>query len=176
MNNKGSNSHAGVRRSRDTDVTTSSTSKRQKLDHENLNIELKIQSQKDVVHVDSSPELSTSGANDDLCLDPKVEEDETSNSSSDGFSRETSASSEICLDNSDEMESSSTLKNKKIIVAPRTPTRKVTVTNNPTAAEIDEFFAAAEKKEQKRFTEKYNYDFVNDVPLEGRYQWVRLKP
>ncbi|PWA90755.1 cyclin-dependent kinase inhibitor [Artemisia annua] len=174
-NNKGSNSHAGVRRSRDTDVTTSSTSKRQKLDHENL-IELKIQSQKDDVHVDSSPELSTSGANDDLCLDPKVEEDETSiSSSSDGFSRETSASSEICLDNSDEMESSSTLKNKKI-VTPRTPTRKVTVTNNPTAAEIDEFFAAAEKKEQKRFTEKYNYDFVNDVPLEGRYQWVRLKP
>lgn len=51
------------------------------------------------------------------------------------------------------MESSSTLKNKKI-VAPRSPTCKVKVTNNPTAAEIDEFFAAAEKKEQKRFAEK----------------------
>nr|GEY07255.1 cyclin-dependent kinase inhibitor 7-like isoform X1 [Tanacetum cinerariifolium] len=169
-NNNGSNSHAGVRRSRDTDdVTTSSTSKRQKLDHEVENP--KIQSPKDV-HVNSSPELSTSAVND---IDPKVE-DETSISSSNGFSRETSASSEICLD-SDEMESSSTLKNKKKkIVAPRSPTCKVTVMNNPTAAEIDDFFTAAEKKEQKRFAEKYNYDFVNDVPMEGRYQWVRLKP
>ncbi|GJT60635.1 cyclin-dependent kinase inhibitor 7-like protein isoform X1 [Tanacetum coccineum] len=172
-NNNGSNSHAGVRRSRDTnDVTTSSTSKRQKLDHE---VETpKIQSPKDL-HVNSSPELSTSAVNDDLCIDPKVE-DETSISSSNGFSRETSASSEICLD-SDEMESSSTLRNKKKkIVASRSPTCKVTGTNNPTAAEIDDFFAAAEKKEQKRFAEKYNYDFVNDVPMEGRYQWVRLKP
>ncbi|XP_020533329.1 cyclin-dependent kinase inhibitor 7 isoform X2 [Jatropha curcas] len=46
----------------------------------------------------------------------------------------------------------------------------------PTQAEIDEFFAEAEKKEQKRFAEKYNYDVAKDVPLEGRYQWVRLKP
>jgi len=23
---------------------------------------------------------------------------------------------------------------------------------------------------------RYNYDIVNDTPLEGRYQWVSLKP
>ncbi|MED6149298.1 hypothetical protein PIB30_061053 [Stylosanthes scabra] len=41
-------------------------------------------------------------------------------------------------------------------------------------AEIEEFFAMAEKYEQKRFAEKYNFDIVADMPLEGRYQWVRL--
>ncbi|KAG5010755.1 hypothetical protein AAZX31_07G194800 [Glycine max] len=44
----------------------------------------------------------------------------------------------------------------------------------PPKAEIEEFFAMAEKYEQKRFTEKYNFDIVRDLPLEGRYQWVRL--
>ncbi|CAE5959760.1 unnamed protein product [Arabidopsis arenosa] len=47
---------------------------------------------------------------------------------------------------------------------------------SPTQAELDDFFSAAERFEQKRFTEKYNYDIVNDTPLEGRYQWVSLKP
>ncbi|XP_006305579.2 cyclin-dependent kinase inhibitor 7 [Capsella rubella] len=47
---------------------------------------------------------------------------------------------------------------------------------SPTQAEIDDFFSAAERFDQKRFTEKYNYDIVNDTPLEGRYQWVSLKP
>ncbi|KAK7362656.1 hypothetical protein VNO77_04775 [Canavalia gladiata] len=41
-------------------------------------------------------------------------------------------------------------------------------------AEIEEFFAMAEKYEQKRFAEKYNFDIVRDMPLEGRYRWVRL--
>ncbi|XP_075476652.1 cyclin-dependent kinase inhibitor 4-like isoform X3 [Primulina tabacum] len=40
--------------------------------------------------------------------------------------------------------------------------------------EIEEFFAAAEKYEQKRFAEKYNYDIAKDVPLEGKYEWVPL--
>ncbi|TKY59105.1 Cyclin-dependent kinase inhibitor 7 [Spatholobus suberectus] len=44
----------------------------------------------------------------------------------------------------------------------------------PPKAEIEEFFAMAEKYEQKRFAEKYNFDIVRDMPLEGRYQWVRL--
>ncbi|XP_073128333.1 cyclin-dependent kinase inhibitor 6-like isoform X2 [Henckelia pumila] len=44
------------------------------------------------------------------------------------------------------------------------------------AAEIEEFFAAAEKYEQKRFAEKYNYDIVKDCPLEGKYEWVPLHP
>ncbi|XP_047983131.1 cyclin-dependent kinase inhibitor 6-like isoform X3 [Salvia hispanica] len=46
----------------------------------------------------------------------------------------------------------------------------------PSAAELERFFAAAEKYEQKRFAQKYNYDIVKDVPLEGRYHWVRLLP
>ncbi|KAL0387014.1 UNVERIFIED_CONTAM: Cyclin-dependent kinase inhibitor 7 [Sesamum radiatum] len=48
------------------------------------------------------------------------------------------------------------------------------VSKTPPAAELEEFFAAAEKYDQKRFAEKYNYDIVKDVPLDGRYQWVRL--
>ncbi|KAL8156247.1 hypothetical protein AgCh_001373 [Apium graveolens] len=50
------------------------------------------------------------------------------------------------------------------------------VAKMPSTEEIEEFFSAAEKHEQKRFEEKYNYDIVKDVPLEGRYQWVCLKP
>ncbi|XP_010275595.1 PREDICTED: cyclin-dependent kinase inhibitor 1-like [Nelumbo nucifera] len=48
--------------------------------------------------------------------------------------------------------------------------------NMPTEAEIDDFFSASEKLEQKRFADKYNYDIVKDVPLEGRYEWICLKP
>ena len=54
--------------------------------------------------------------------------------------------------------------------------RRSTVEKMPTEAELEDFFAAAEKKLQKRFAEKYNYDIVKDEPLEGRYEWVRLKP
>ncbi|KAI8542174.1 hypothetical protein RHMOL_Rhmol08G0118300 [Rhododendron molle] len=46
----------------------------------------------------------------------------------------------------------------------------------PSEIELDEFFAAAEKDIQKRFTDKYNYDVANDVPLGGRYEWIQLKP
>ncbi|KAL3813610.1 hypothetical protein ACJIZ3_014878 [Penstemon smallii] len=44
----------------------------------------------------------------------------------------------------------------------------------PSEAELEEFFAAAEKNMQKQFTEKYNYDIVKDEPLEGRYEWVQI--
>ncbi|KAE9622158.1 hypothetical protein Lal_00032807 [Lupinus albus] len=43
----------------------------------------------------------------------------------------------------------------------------------PTAQEIDEFFAHAERKQQAMFIEKYNFDIVNDVPLKGQYKWVK---
>ncbi|KAK9988352.1 hypothetical protein SO802_028591 [Lithocarpus litseifolius] len=46
----------------------------------------------------------------------------------------------------------------------------------PPKEEIDDFFAFAEKRQQERFAENYNYDIVKDVPLEGRYQWIPLKP
>ncbi|MCL7042918.1 hypothetical protein MKW94_007530 [Papaver nudicaule] len=41
-------------------------------------------------------------------------------------------------------------------------------------SEIDDFFSVAEKQEQKRFSERYNFDFVRELPMEGRYEWVRL--
>ncbi|CAK9166482.1 unnamed protein product [Ilex paraguariensis] len=53
--------------------------------------------------------------------------------------------------------------------------RRLTVEKMPSESELEEFFAAAEKDIQKRFTEKYNYDIVKDAPLEGRYEWVQLK-
>ncbi|PWA62479.1 hypothetical protein CTI12_AA363700 [Artemisia annua] len=46
----------------------------------------------------------------------------------------------------------------------------------PSAEELDEFFKEAEKHQQKQFIEKYNFDIVKDVPIEGRYEWVKLKP
>lgn len=86
------------------------------------------------------------------------------------FSRETTLSSEISAD-TDELESSTATKPPAASLRRRNP-----VANMPPAAEIEAFFSAAEKDDQKRFAEKYNYDVQKDVPLEGRYQWVRLKP
>ncbi|XP_022762330.1 cyclin-dependent kinase inhibitor 7-like isoform X2 [Durio zibethinus] len=77
--------------------------------------------------------------------------------------KETSPLSELCGDS--EMESPE----KKPPPSPAKPP------NMPSQTVIDEFFSVAEKYEQKRFEEKYNYDIVKDVPLDGRYQWVRLK-
>ncbi|KAF9602766.1 hypothetical protein IFM89_030922 [Coptis chinensis] len=45
----------------------------------------------------------------------------------------------------------------------------------PTETEIDDFFSVAEKEEKKRFEEKYNYDVIKDVPLEGRFEWIEMK-
>ncbi|XP_076949070.1 cyclin-dependent kinase inhibitor 7-like [Bidens hawaiensis] len=172
----GFNSHTGVRRSRDTDVSSSNSSKRRKFDSRVKQNALVIQLQNDSEDNVSSAEsgdhavtVTSPCFKHDLNLDLKSElrfVTETSMSSNYGFSRETSSSSEICL-NSDEMESSSTLK-------PNPPSRKQP--NNPTAAEIEAFFAVMESKEHKRFADKYNYDIVNDVPMDGRYQWVLLKP
>ncbi|KAF8392029.1 hypothetical protein HHK36_022369 [Tetracentron sinense] len=46
--------------------------------------------------------------------------------------------------------------------------------NIPTTHEMDEFFAGAEQQQQRLFIEKYNFDPVNDLPLPGRYEWVRV--
>ncbi|KAJ4968638.1 hypothetical protein NE237_015339 [Protea cynaroides] len=48
--------------------------------------------------------------------------------------------------------------------------------NIPTSREMEEFFSGAEQKQQRRFTEKYNFDPVNDRPLPGRYEWIRVEP
>ncbi|XP_038877740.1 cyclin-dependent kinase inhibitor 3-like [Benincasa hispida] len=44
----------------------------------------------------------------------------------------------------------------------------------PTAHEMEEFFASAEHQQQISFMNKYNYDIVNDKPLNGQYEWVEL--
>ncbi|CAL9180537.1 unnamed protein product [Musa hybrid cultivar] len=49
-----------------------------------------------------------------------------------------------------------------------------TVGATTTEAEIEEFFAAAETDQAQRFAEKYNYDVNGDVPLDGRFDWVRI--
>ncbi|KAK8532451.1 hypothetical protein V6N13_131780 [Hibiscus sabdariffa] len=46
----------------------------------------------------------------------------------------------------------------------------------PTAQEMEEFFASAEQQQQRQFMEKYNFDIVNDLPLPGRYEWVKIIP
>ncbi|XVE72771.1 hypothetical protein DITRI_Ditri11bG0065500 [Diplodiscus trichospermus] len=46
----------------------------------------------------------------------------------------------------------------------------------PTTNEMEEFFACAEQQQQQKFTEKYNFDIVNDLPLPGRYEWVQVIP
>ncbi|KAL4304515.1 hypothetical protein GQ457_10G020990 [Hibiscus cannabinus] len=81
--------------------------------------------------------------------------------------RETTPSSELC-GYSDKMESPA--KKPSPSPSPSKPPKM------PSQAEIDEFFSVAEKYEQKRFAEKYNYDIVKDVPLDGQYLWLRLQP
>jgi len=64
-----------------------------------------------------------------------------------------------------EMESSSATKRKQ-----------PGVRKTPTAAEIEDLFSELESQDDKKkqFIEKYNFDIVNDEPLEGRYKWDRL--
>ncbi|XP_020259739.1 cyclin-dependent kinase inhibitor 4-like [Asparagus officinalis] len=47
--------------------------------------------------------------------------------------------------------------------------------NIPTSYEMEEFFACAERLQQRIFTDKYNFDPVNDCPLPGRYEWVKVE-
>ncbi|XP_073023233.1 cyclin-dependent kinase inhibitor 3-like isoform X2 [Primulina eburnea] len=45
--------------------------------------------------------------------------------------------------------------------------------NMPALHELEDFFAIEEQAMQRHFIEKYNFDFVNDSPLPGRYEWVK---
>nr|XP_043612053.1 cyclin-dependent kinase inhibitor 4-like [Erigeron canadensis] len=47
-------------------------------------------------------------------------------------------------------------------------------TRIPSTSEMEEFFTGPEKQQQQLFIEKYNFDPVNDKPLNGRYEWVKL--
>ncbi|XP_073015952.1 cyclin-dependent kinase inhibitor 3-like isoform X2 [Primulina eburnea] len=48
--------------------------------------------------------------------------------------------------------------------------------NVPTPFELEEFFTHEEQELQRLFTEKYNFDFVNELPVLGRYEWVKVSP
>ncbi|KAJ1415217.1 Cyclin-dependent kinase inhibitor [Sesbania bispinosa] len=101
----------------------------------------------------------------DLEVESAQVETSTCNCGEENERREMSYSSEL-RENSQELESMET--NSHL---PRS-----TAQNMPTELELEEFFATAEKDIQKRFQDKYNFDIVKDVPLEGRYEWVQLKP
>ncbi|KAD5318336.1 hypothetical protein R6Q59_033589 [Mikania micrantha] len=184
-----------VRRSRDSDVTTSCAGKRRRFasrDQNNVfqfhNVNFRQNGVSTAVsatsdHVNSSVMCSV---NDDSISDLKAKchsETETFNSINGGFSRDSNTSSVICSE-TEEIESVSTsnpetkVKKEQASVAvdeatsrrkPPPPAAKM-----PSPAELEEFFCQAELYEQKRFIEKYNFDIVKDVPTEGRYQWVRL--
>lgn len=55
------------------------------------------------------------------------------------------------------------------------PRRRLTGEKMPSEEDLEEFFSSAEKKLQKRFIDKYNYDVVKDEPLEGRFEWVQIQ-
>ncbi|CAH9129407.1 unnamed protein product [Cuscuta epithymum] len=44
----------------------------------------------------------------------------------------------------------------------------------PSIGEMDEFFIHSEQQQQALFVDKYNFDIANDMPLPGRYDWVRV--
>ncbi|KAJ8534581.1 hypothetical protein K7X08_016309 [Anisodus acutangulus] len=53
-------------------------------------------------------------------------------------------------------------------------TRNSILRNIPSVHEIEEFFTFAEQQQQHLFMEKYNFDVANDLPLSGRYEWIRV--
>ncbi|KAG6495631.1 cyclin-dependent kinase inhibitor 7-like [Zingiber officinale] len=56
------------------------------------------------------------------------------------------------------------------------PYRRPSVAATPPEAELEAFFATAERNLQQRFAERYNFDVVNDVPMAGRYEWIPVIP
>ncbi|XP_054792216.1 cyclin-dependent kinase inhibitor 7-like [Prosopis cineraria] len=109
----------------------------------------------------------------DLEVESAQVETSTCNCSGGDERRDMSLTSELRTQ-SEGMESAA--KPKEKLITEVNSHRKSTGKKRPTELELEEFFGAAEKDIQKQFAEKYNYDVVNDVPLEGRYEWVKLKP
>ncbi|KAL7596976.1 hypothetical protein Lser_V15G29552 [Lactuca serriola] len=76
----------------------------------------------------------------------------------------------------------SLIRNPDIIRTPGSstkPNRKNRVQNTtprpiPSTTEMDEFFTEPEKHQQRVFMEKYNFDPVNEKPLNGRYEWLKV--
>ncbi|XP_071726185.1 cyclin-dependent kinase inhibitor 7-like [Rutidosis leptorrhynchoides] len=173
-----SNSNGIIRRNIDTEITISGTGKRRRFDSQNQenvvhlqchsvcdideNCEKKVKSH----HVSSSFLFSINHNSISDLKSACISEAETLISTNDGF-RATFESSVVSLE-SEEIESANE------VTSLREPSPEPA--KMPSAAELEEFFSEAEKYEQKRFAEKYNFDIVKDVPIEGRYQWIRLKP
>ncbi|XP_039003690.1 cyclin-dependent kinase inhibitor 7-like isoform X2 [Hibiscus syriacus] len=100
--------------------------------------------------------------------DGSIEVETSSHFSCSESMRETTPLSDLRAEPED---SDSTSRSLETNSSPRSTVEKM-----PTEVELEEFFAPAEKKLKKQFAEKYNYDVVKDEPLEGRFEWVRLKP
>ncbi|KAL6563777.1 hypothetical protein OROGR_002736 [Orobanche gracilis] len=49
------------------------------------------------------------------------------------------------------------------------------LTNAPSSHELDEFFNRVEQSVQRQFIERYNFDFVKNMPLPGRYEWMAVR-
>ncbi|KAL6546088.1 hypothetical protein OROGR_009962 [Orobanche gracilis] len=92
------------------------------------------------------------------------------------FSREATPTSELYGDSEQLLLLQSFPTSKTKSPTPPAISSRKTAGSTPSDAELEEFFTAAEKYDQKRFLDKYNFDIVKDVPLEGKYQWVRLHP
>ncbi|KAG6480720.1 cyclin-dependent kinase inhibitor 5-like [Zingiber officinale] len=43
----------------------------------------------------------------------------------------------------------------------------------PTQQDLEEFFGNTEQYHHQNLQEKYNFDFANENPLQGRYEWVK---
>uniref|UniRef100_A0ACD5XYB6 Uncharacterized protein n=1 Tax=Avena sativa TaxID=4498 RepID=A0ACD5XYB6_AVESA len=92
--------------------------------------------------------------------------------------RETTPSSRPAVDCSDLESSQATLeRRRKRRRSPATTTTAAFHSQSrlrmPQAAEIDEFFAAAEKAQAERFADKYNFDVALGLPLSaGRFEWT----
>ncbi|XP_047329712.1 cyclin-dependent kinase inhibitor 7-like [Impatiens glandulifera] len=110
-----------------------------------------------------------------------VEQTSTATSSSIEFKHGEVRSNELKnVSNRAESENSSTEISKPLISEKSTSSsndNKRMKQQMPSMEEIESFFSAHEKHEQKRFSKKYNFDVVKDVPMEeGRYEWVKINP
>ncbi|XP_076891830.1 cyclin-dependent kinase inhibitor 4-like [Bidens hawaiensis] len=86
--------------------------------------------------------------------------------------RETTPCSLIRDPDAIKIPSSSTKSKKPVETKQRV--QNTTYMQIPSGSEMDEFFIGPEKLQQQLFIEKYNFDPVNDKPLPGRYEWVKL--
>lgn len=70
----------------------------------------------------------------------------------------------------------STMKQASIAPAADQRVQNTLLADMPTTSEVEEFFAREEHLWQCLFIKKYNFDVVNDLPLPGRYEWVKKSP